>query len=244
MHVEIYDNVKLSKNYENLSQSQKDIHQYILANLDTIKEVTVEEIADKCFCSTTTVNRYCKKMGAEGYGELKHALMEYSNYDSKSHNSVLSRKVISKTDGLDLSHVSNIADLLLEKKHVYIFGTGSSYLHAKYLQRLLIRCGINAIASNEVHYLRIIQDVELCIIISNTGETFSAVQVANQFKGSCPIIGFTRVGSRLDSLADLSVLHSDKIVVDDSIDNELNMSTYLMIVALISSISEKLIVND
>lgn len=240
MYITIYENVKLSKDYESLSQGQKDIHQYILSNLNQMNSITVEDIATKCYCSTTTVNRYCKKMGASGYSELKHALLEYCNYSESNRNTALNRQVLSKTEGLNLSSVSTIAKLIIERKHVYIFGTGSSYLNAKYLQRLLIRCGINAIATNEVHYLRIIKDVELCIIVSNTGETFSAVQVANQLKGVCPIIAITRANSRVQNLSDYSMFHNEEQIVDDSITNELNISTYLMIVSLVNTIYEQL----
>lgn len=245
MYIDIYESVKLSKNYAHLSGGQKDIHQYILANISNINALTVEDIAKNCFCSTTTVNRYCKKMGAEGFSELKHALVEYSDYNQKNeHNTMLNRKMISKTDGLELSQISSIVNVLLEKKQVYIFGTGASYLHAKYLQRLLARCGINAIASNEVHYLRVIKDIESCIIISNTGETFSAIQVAKEFIGNCPVIALTREQSRLARLADYKLTHKEELIVDDSLENELNISTYLMIVSLMVSMSEQLVVND
>ncbi|WOO87681.1 MurR/RpiR family transcriptional regulator [Mollicutes bacterium LVI A0039] len=244
MYIDIYENVKLSKDYNNLSQGQKDIHQYILSNLERMRDVTVEDIASKCFCSTTSVNRYCKKMGANGYSELKHALLEYGNYGASNRNSALNRHVLSKTEGLNLNDVTSIAQLLLEKKHVYIFGTGSSYMHAKYLQRLLIRCGINAIATNEVHYLRIIKDVELCVVISNTGETFSAVQVVNQMRDKCKVISLTRANSRVQANSDLSLFHNEEMIVDDSISNELNISLYLMIVSLVNTINEQLSTLD
>lgn len=245
MYIDIYESVKSSKNYEQLSGGQKDIHQYILSNLGNVTTLTVEDIAKKCYCSTTTVNRYCKKMGATGFGELKHALIEYSDYNQKKeYNTILNRKMLAKTDCLELTQIPSIVEVLLEQKQVYIFGTGASYLHAKYLQRLLARCGINAIASNEVHYLRVIKDIKSCIIISNTGETFSVIQVATEFEGQCPIIALTRENSRLANLADYKLTHNEELIVDDSLENELNISSYLMVVSLIVSINEQLIVKD
>ncbi len=241
MYLGIYDNVKLSKGYEKLTSAQKDIHQYLLSNLDHIKDVTVEEIAKECFCSTTTVNRYCKKMGADGYSSLKHALLEYGSYSHSEQNSDLANRVLNKADGLNLNEIDEITRLILETKHVYIFGTGSSYLHAQYLQRLLIRCGVNAIASNEVHYLRIINEIPLCIIISNTGETFSAVQVAKQLEGRCTTVAITRANSRVQKLVNYSIFHNEELKVDDSIANEINISIYLIIIALINKVKEQLV---
>ncbi len=244
MYLEIYDNIKLSKGYEKLTSAQKDIHQYLLSNLDHIKDVTVEEIAKKCFCSTTTVNRYCKKMGADGYSSLKHALLEYGSYSHSEQNSDLANRVLNKADGLNLNEIDEITKLITEANHVYIFGTGSSYVHAQYLQRLLIRCGINAIATNEPHYLRIIENIQLCIIISNTGETFSAVQVAKQLDGRGNVVSLTRANSRVQRISQFSIFHNEELVVDDSIANEINVSIYLMIVAVINNVKEQLTRNS
>lgn len=238
MNRQIYDNVKLSKKYEQLSSQQKDIHQFILANIDNIKNITVEDIAKNCYCSTTTVNRYCKNMGADGYNTFKYALLECANYNKEGANNELRSKVMALTSGLNLSELDEITRLIKSADQVYIFGTGVSYVHAKYLQRLLIRSGINAVATNEVHYLRIIKKVELCIILSNSGETFSAVQVCNQMQNKCPIVAITRANSRVKNLANYSIFHNEEVVVDDSIENELNISIYLMIISLIDAINK------
>lgn len=243
MYLKIYDNVKLSNGYNELSQSQKDIHQYILKNLSNIKRVTVEDIAEHCFCSTTTVNRYCKKMGADGFAMLKHSLLEYGNYSNSKENNELTNRVVSKAEGINLNDLDNISKLVIEAKHVYVFGMGSSYIHAQYLQRLLIRCGINAIATNELHYLRIIKDIPLCIIISNTGETFSSVQVTNNLHGKCDIVSITRANSRVKNNSTYSIFHNESVVVDDSISNEINISIYLMIISLVNKVSEQLVLR-
>lgn len=243
MYLQIYDNVKLSSGYDKLSQSQKDVHQFILKNLSNIKEITVEDIAKSCYCSTTTVNRYCKKMGADGFAMLKHSLLEYGNYSDSKENYELTNRLVSRTEGLNLSDIDCICDLVLTSKQIYIFGTGSSYLHALYLQRLLIRCGINAIATNEVHYLRIIKEIPLCIVISNTGETFSSVQVTNNFKDKCDIVSITRANSRVKENSTYSLFHNESIVVDDSISNELNISIYLMIISLVNKVNGQLTIS-
>ncbi|WOO88588.1 MurR/RpiR family transcriptional regulator [Mollicutes bacterium LVI A0078] len=240
MYLQIYDNVKLSNGYNSLSNGQKDVHQYILNNIENMKSITVDDIATECFCSTTTVNRYCKKMGANGFSDLKHAILEYGSYSKSKQNNELTNRVITRTEGLNLSDVEVIAKQIIKSKHVYVFGTGSSYVHAQYLQRLLMRCGISCTATNEVHYLRILNEVPLCIIISNSGETFSSVQVANQLENVCDVVSLTRANSRVKKLSKYSLFHNEAVVVDDSINNELNISIYLMIISLVNSVQEQL----
>lgn len=239
MYIEIYDNVKLNKGYDRLTSAQKDVHQYVLSNLENVKDVTVNEIATACFCSTTTVNRYCKKMGADGYSDLKYALLEYGKYNNSSHNTDLTNRILSKVDDLNLTEIDNVTKLISESSQVYLFGTGASFLHAQYLQRLLIRCGINAIATNEVHYLRVIENVPLCIVISHTGETFSSVQVAKQLREKCNVIALTKKDSRVHKLANYCIYHNEEVEVDDSIANETSVSIYLIIIALIKNVKEQ-----
>lgn len=240
MYLQIYDNVKLSKGYNSLSSGQKDVHQFILKNIENMKEITVEDIASECFCSTTTVNRYCKKMGANGFSPLKHAILEYGSYSRSKKNNELTNRVVTHTEGLNLNDADLIAKQIISSNHVYIFGTGSSYVHAQHLQRLLTRLGVASTATNELHFLRILKEIPLCLIISNSGETFSSVQVAKQFDGVCDVVSITRANSRVKKLSKYAIFHNETVIVDDSIYNELNISTYLMIISLVNSIQEQL----
>lgn len=237
MLIDIYENVKNSNDYYQLSNNQKEVHQFILANSHNFSNITVEEIAAKCFCSTTTVNRYCHKMGAEGFSELKHALIEYATATATVNQQMVS-KLLTTTEGIDYSQISEIVKCLREDNPVYIFGTGSSYLLAKYLQRLLIRVGINATAFNEMHYIKLIPNVKTIIIISNTGETHSAIAVANGFTQIANLIGITKADSRVARLCKYSITHNNDIKVNNSIDNEIGIAVYVAIATLIIELSK------
>ncbi|WP_245871535.1 MurR/RpiR family transcriptional regulator [Streptococcus penaeicida] len=47
------------------------------------KDITIQELAEICHVSTTTVFRFCKKLGLAGFSELK-AMLKYSDYNQES----------------------------------------------------------------------------------------------------------------------------------------------------------------
>lgn len=78
----------------------------------------------------------------------------------------------------DTESLSRLADLLLESRKVFIYGSGRSGLVGQYFAVRLVQMGL------DVHFVGdmttpIIGRDDLTLIISNTGETVSAVQTAN-----------------------------------------------------------------
>jgi 6-phospho-3-hexuloisomerase len=71
-----------------------------------------------------------------------------------------------------------LIDLLLKKKTIFIYGSGRSGLVGKFFAVRLVQLGL------DVHFVGdmttpIISKDDLAVLISNTGETMSAVQTAN-----------------------------------------------------------------
>ena len=80
--------------------------------------------------------------------------------------------------GVDTSKLAELADLILSKRTIFIYGSGRSGLVGQYFSVRLVQMGL------DVHFVGemttpIIGKEDLTILISNTGETMSAVQTAN-----------------------------------------------------------------
>lgn len=70
-----------------LSPSQIDVAQFILKERVNIKDMTIKEVADKTYTSTTTIIRLAKKLGYQGYEELKQDYLKEVHYlDTHFHN--------------------------------------------------------------------------------------------------------------------------------------------------------------
>ena len=92
--------------------------------------------------------------------------------------SELVRCIHESAESIEPQALSNLVDLILSKRTIFIYGSGRSGLVGQYFAVRLVQLGL------DVHFVGdmttpIIGKDDLTILISNTGETMSAVQTAN-----------------------------------------------------------------
>ena len=61
-----------------LKPTEMAIYNYINANLDKVIYMRIRELADATYVSTTTILRFCKKFGCQGYADFKSQLYHYA----------------------------------------------------------------------------------------------------------------------------------------------------------------------
>lgn len=99
----------------------------------------------------------------------------------------ISDAVLSIDDGSQ----NRFVDLLLSKKTIFIYGSGRSGLVGQFFAVRLVQLGL------DVHFIGdmttpIIGKEDLAVLISNTGETMSAVQTANIARRiGCHVVSLT-----------------------------------------------------
>ncbi len=91
-----------------LSDIDQHIYKYICANYDKVIYMRIRELAKASNVSTSTVLRFCKKFGCEGYAEFKYKLRDYLN-----------QSYTVPFDSIDYDQSENIA--FLEKLDSHIF---------------------------------------------------------------------------------------------------------------------------
>ena len=58
----------------NLNDTETNIYQYIIKNLESVLKMSVRELAEKTFVSTATIVRFCQKLDCDGFVEFKTKL--------------------------------------------------------------------------------------------------------------------------------------------------------------------------
>ena len=61
---------KTSTAVTKLTTGEQEIFNYVIKNLHVVKNLSIRQLAEKCFVSTTTLFRFVKKLGYEGYNEF------------------------------------------------------------------------------------------------------------------------------------------------------------------------------
>lgn len=114
----------------------------------------------------------------------------------KEASTYILKEVQEALDKVDQAKVGEFVDLIISSKKIFIYGVGRSGLVGQSFAVRLVQLGM------DVHFVGdmatpIVEQGNLVILISNTGETMSAVQTAN-------IVG--RIGARIVSVT--SSMHS------------------------------------
>ena len=204
---------KLQTSYQDLTQSEKQIADYIIEHLDEIKTITSHQLATLTSTGQSTIIRFSQKLG---YGSFREFLADISvikleavdDHDEitvEESTTETSRKVIAQyKDILDITinnnnelTIENIAKLLINTKKIIIFGVGSSNLFCDYLANQLIKLGLTCITSQSSHTIYSLIDQATpqetaLILLSESGETADVIKSAEIAKNcQIPIVVVT-----------------------------------------------------
>lgn len=180
--------------FETVSTQEQMLLVYLDKNIDNLAELSLTQIADNNFCSTTSVTRLVKKLGYNSFKELQLTL----NISEQSKPS------------LQAKHINpEFISALKNANCTYIYAKGASQISGLYLFRKLIKLGYDVSYIEEQDLLYSLQ-AKTVLCISNTGETSTVYKVMNDIKeyNDCQILAITKYQSTLDQLSHHAVVHN------------------------------------
>jgi DNA-binding MurR/RpiR family transcriptional regulator len=187
-----------------LPGAEKKVAEYVLAEPKKTLHYNVAELARKSGASQAAVVRFCKRIGAEGFGNFKLRLARdvFQDRDERflpdldlesdaSARSVI-RTVVGSTQRslarlaelTDPRRVEDAVDLITRSSLTALFGTGASGMVAYDFYQKLLRIGLPASCTADTD-LQItaaasLRPGNLAFIVSYSGETASMLEVARQ----------------------------------------------------------------
>lgn len=215
---------KLKAVYQDLTQSEKLVADYILKHIDDIKTITSHQLAINTNIGQSTIIRFSQKLGYGSFRELLADLSAIPRQDIyreeiQIHESMndTNRKIIAQyQDIVEITFQNNKAeiiqqacDMLTRAKKVITFGIGSSSLFCEYLANQLVKMGLLCITSQTPHTIYSLIDQSrkdtVLFLISESGETHEVIKAASIAKErGVPIIAMTRMSKNpLHGYADL-----------------------------------------
>lgn len=182
----------INNNYDKLTQNEHQIFNYIINNQQECREMTCEQIADKCHVSRTTLLRFCRKLNLNSFAELKYVL---KSVDSKVYeNTNLDIEEASKTyhkiiDEIKEHEYINVCSLIYNAETIYIYGTGNAQkAEAEEFKRIFLSTGKCVIDLFDLGEVQLVQnkftDKDLFVIISLSGETTEGIQILKTIESS------------------------------------------------------------
>ena len=191
-----------------LSPNEQTILTYVMKNLHAVKNMSIRDLAGTCFVSTTTIFRFVKKLGYEGYSEFIDAITETEMETRKIHIPSIVQKdnyrdsylknIVEAVKVITDEKIEKFQSIMSHNPDIYVIAEGMSREVGHYFVRLLTTVGYNVsfpIESYEKEMsLRKLKKGDVLLVLSYTGDNLSVVhEIEKIFAIATPtIISFTR----------------------------------------------------
>lgn len=183
---------------KSFNQLEMDVYNYVVQNEDKVIHMKVRELADAVHVSTTTVLRFCKKAGCEGYSEFRLKLKQEMADQEKTRLDMdieVLNDFFNRTQARAFQENMKAAVDILKKSASIIFvGVGSSAIMGQYGARYFNNVGWLSFAIGDpfTPVLRGKNENTVVVALSVSGETEQTILLAEQLKRrGCPLIAIT-----------------------------------------------------
>lgn len=193
--------LKIQSVYNQFTRAEKKVADYCLQHKEEVPFLSITDLADACDVGDTSVYRFCRTLGLDGYQEFKMKLSLCQGTAS------MESQLLRATDGADPvdvmaqkvlnAHVSAIQEtcMLLDKdalervltmmeeaRRVYFFGIGDSLLAAQEAHNKFLRITSKVYCISDPHMQAVAASLaareDLFFIISYSGATKDNIQAA------------------------------------------------------------------
>ena len=197
-----------------LNDTDDQIIEYILNNKKLVTTLSIQSLAASLYTVPNTITRLCKKLGYDGYSQLKNSLKEELHTELKEQDIVENslHTTIQKTfDLIDVDKIQFVTKILREAKKILFFGVGDSVLFCEMMVKNLKVAGKQTEFSIHPHEIRHginqLKKGDVLFLISLSGETPQVLEMAELGKRkSIHIISLTHFyRNSLQKLADTNL---------------------------------------
>lgn len=178
-------------NYHKLNENDLLIWKYIDSHRRECCQCTIEELAKQCSVSRTTILRFAKKLSMDGFSELKiHMKLEQGRrlVSKQDITKLVCDDYRKRIDEMEKNDYDHICRKIHEAKRIFVCGSGvvQSFV-AKEFKRAFLSAKvcmtvIEGSRDEQQLMLDLMQEGDLVIIISLSGESNHVVEFAKKLK--------------------------------------------------------------
>ncbi|MCD2257507.1 MurR/RpiR family transcriptional regulator [Agrilactobacillus fermenti] len=225
---------------QKLNPLELNVYEYVISHKSEITKMTIRELAKIIGVSTSTVLRFCTKVGLNGFSELKFYVKQNLQGQPKyvPHTSIVDtvNEFFYRADDQQLtSSIQSAAKLIVRTKLTVFLGIGSSNYFSQYGARILANLGIYTLTINDPFQPKpnaLIDPSQVTLIVlSVSGETEQTLTHAQFYKeqGASLIAITNTTKSTLAHIADVNITYNVLEVRDGS----LNLTTQVPLVFIL-----------
>ena len=229
---------------QSLNDLELHLYNYVMVNSEKVIYMRIRELADNTHVSTTTILRFCKKLGCEGFSEFKVKLKMYlqQNITKKANDDIsVMMDYFKKISNCDLeSKIEKACDIIGNSEELGFLGIGMSGALCKYASWYFSVIGKSSLIVTEP-FLRInCKEFKetVFVVLSVSGETPTTIEQLNQLKkDNCKIISITN--SENCTIAKLSDLNIPYYTPREHVGN-IDITTQVPVLYILETLAKKL----
>lgn len=187
--------LQIQSTYNQLTRTEKKVADYVLQNKNKVLYMSITDLADACKVGDTSVYRFCRTLGLDGYQQFKMKLSislpehELLDEEEEKEESTASRIMESHMNAIRESYLllspeklDRLVEMIDESEKVYFFGIGDSLLTAEEARNKFLRITSKVVCLTDPHMQSMSASMaterDLIVIISYSGSTKDNIHVA------------------------------------------------------------------
>lgn len=215
----------------NLSKSEQKIGNYILNNYQLVTQLAIKELAKNIGVSQSSVIRFTQSLGYSGFREFKLATAFHASDNGKPHHfddlvleensyeyiikNYLQGNIANLEENLgelDYENLEEIAQLFVEKEHIFLVGIGYSgnLAQGAYIKLKSLLPNVH-LATNHFDVVQdgyLLNEKSLVFAISQTGTSAIAIELAKKAQevGTTTVALTASYNNPLDKISDYQIV--------------------------------------
>lgn len=206
------------------SGSTRTIGEFLITNHSRLQDFSMQQIADETFTSKSTLSRFAKSLGFDGWKSMMEQLLEESHFITIHHAAtdanypfspgdtlnqivpaiatLMTETILETMDLLQYDQLEQAVDLIIHKKNLLILAQSPNFFEAQLFARKLLAIGHNVILPHFDTGLLVssMNEDTVCIMISYSGnnpERFPVNKLDLLLEKHIPIIALTGLGDSI-----------------------------------------------
>lgn len=233
------------KQIQSLNELEMEVYNYVITHLEQVAFMKIRELAEHTHVSTSTVLRFCNKIGCDGYSEFKlrvKMLQEQRVSSSFLETPPLIMEFFKKCETKEFDDLLNqAADMIFQAKKVVFYGIGSSGILGKYGARFFSNVGVYAQYLDDPFYPypQGYFDKLVVIVLSVKGEQRTVIDQITGYKAQrSQVISLTNAAtSTIAKMADLNISYYMPLNI---VGKEYNITSQIPVIYILETIGRKI----
>lgn len=234
-----------------LTKNEHLLFDYVVKNLNEIKNKSIREVADDCFVSTTTFLRFVRKIGFSGYSEfttvIKYTLLNQKTEEKISPFVVSQREyreeylknINESVRVIDKSSLTAVADYLKQKPVIYLFAKGMNKQLMQYVKYLFSAAGFLVVFPEDQSMRTIVRkqihSEDIVFILTYQGKDQEWIQLLQQLKNTVHPLLVSITGADNNVVQNMSDINF-YVFTDELFLNKMEITSHISMLAILELI--------